>query len=62
MQAFFAPTSDHFERPQKGDRLTFLKALELKYGQSPVSGGPFVLGKELSYADIVIYQVRHDEG
>ncbi|MCJ1356706.1 MAG: hypothetical protein MMC33_006701 [Icmadophila ericetorum] len=56
MQAFFAPTSDHFERPQKGDRLTFLKALELKYGQSPVSGGPFVLGKELSYADIVIYQ------
>ena len=26
-----------------------------------MSGGPFVLGKELSYADMVIYQICHDE-
>lgn len=28
---------------------------------STTSGGPFILGSEISYADMVIFQIAHDE-
>ncbi|KAJ1306186.1 hypothetical protein OPQ81_010895 [Rhizoctonia solani] len=40
----------------------FAAALDTHLRTNPLSdGGPFVLGKEITYADFVIFQIAHDE-
>ncbi|QRW12742.1 glutathione S-transferase [Ceratobasidium sp. AG-Ba] len=41
----------------------YASALNTHLSTNPLSaGGPFVLGKEITYADFVIFQIAHDEG
>lgn len=43
--------------------MRYLDALETQLrGNKLYAGGPFVLGNRLTYADMVIYQICHDEG
>lgn len=43
-------------------RVNFLKALQAHLSSHPSStSGPYVIGKSITYADLVIYQVCHDE-
>ena len=47
---------------QKGDRANFLKALNQHLSSNDLStSGPFVIGNNVTYADLVIYQICHDE-
>ncbi len=61
--AFFSPDkAKTYPAHQSGDRDRFLSALETHLTTSDLSRrGPFVIGKEVTYADLVIYQVCHDE-
>ena len=63
IQAFFSPNKDEtYPKHQNGDRANFLKALETHLKSNELSTrGPFVIGKEITYADMVIYQICHDE-
>ncbi|KAL9120240.1 MAG: hypothetical protein Q9187_003206 [Circinaria calcarea] len=64
VQAVFAPTSpDHYANHQKTDRNRFLQAFEthLTSRDHEFSQGPYVIGKNITYADLVIYQICHDE-
>ncbi|KAF1984713.1 hypothetical protein K402DRAFT_395413 [Aulographum hederae CBS 113979] len=61
--AFFSPDSEtRYPEHKAGNRARFLKALNthLRRGEH-AQGGPFVLGKKITYADLVIYQICHDE-
>ncbi|KAI9879217.1 MAG: hypothetical protein M1830_009218 [Pleopsidium flavum] len=61
--AFFNDNKDKtYPEHQKGDRNRFLGALETHLKSNNLSRqGPFVIGKNITYADLVIYQVCHDE-
>jgi glutathione S-transferase len=63
IQAFFSPNKDEtYPKHQKTDRANFLNALESHLKSNNLSTqGPFVIGKEITYADMVIYQICHDE-
>ncbi|KAF1344812.1 glutathione S-transferase [Delphinella strobiligena] len=61
--AFFSPDKDKlYPEHQKGNRANFLKALNQHLSSHDLSqSGPFVIGKDITYADLVIYQICHDE-
>ncbi len=61
--AFFSDNKDKtYPEHQKGDRNRFLGALETHLKSNDLSRqGPFVIGKNITYADLVIYQICHDE-
>ncbi|MCJ1362009.1 hypothetical protein MMC16_001111 [Acarospora aff. strigata] len=61
--AFFNPNKDQtYPAHQSGDRNRFLGALETHLKSNELSQkGPFVVGKNITYADLVIYQICHDE-
>lgn len=61
--AFFSPDKDtKYPEHQKGDRANFLKALNQHLSSNELSqAGPFVIGSKITYADLVIYQICHDE-
>lgn len=63
VNAFFHPNKDvEYPRHQREKRPQFLKALEQHLSSHALSAaGPYVLGSKISYADLVIYQVCHDE-
>lgn len=63
IQAFFSPNKDEtYPKHQKTDRAKFLNALETHLKSNDLSArGPFVIGEEITYADMVIYQICHDE-
>ena len=63
VQAFFSPNKDKlYPEHQKGPRANFLKGLNQHLSSHDLSqSGPFVIGKTITYADLVIYQVCHDE-
>ena len=64
MAAVFAPTApDHYANHQKTDRNRFLQAFEthLTSRDHAFPEGPYVIGKNITYADLVIYQICHDE-
>lgn len=47
----------------KGPQQRYLNAFEQHLKSHDLSrAGPFVIGKNITYADFVIYQVCHDEG
>ena len=61
--AFFSPDKDKlYPEHQKGNRANFLKALNQHLSSHESSqSGPFVIGEKVTYADLVIYQICHDE-
>ncbi|KAL8685778.1 MAG: hypothetical protein Q9218_007550 [Villophora microphyllina] len=63
VNAFFNPNkAETYSKHQETDRKRFLKALETHLTSHDLSRqGPYVIGKKVTYADLVIYQVMHDE-
>lgn len=63
IQAFFSPNkSETYPEHQKTTRAHYLSALETHLKSNGLSQqGPYVIGKEITYADMVIYQICHDE-
>lgn len=63
IQAFFSPNkSETYPEHQKTTRAHYLSALETHLKSNSLSQqGPYVIGKEITYADMVIYQICHDE-
>jgi len=61
--AFFSPEKEKtYPEHQKGDRVRFLKALETHLTTHDLSrSGPYIVGKKVTYADLVLYQILHDE-
>lgn len=61
--AFFSPDKEKlYPEHKKGNRANFLKALNQHLSSHELSqAGPFVIGNKITYADLVIYQICHDE-
>jgi len=51
-----------YPKHQQGDRNRFLKAIETHLKGSDLSSrGPYIIGNEVTYADLVLFQLLHDE-
>ena len=63
-QAFFHPNQrEVYPKHKEGDRKRFLEGLQAHLTSNALSkAGPFALGQVFTYADIVLYQIAHDEG
>ncbi|KAG4438589.1 hypothetical protein IFR05_005913 [Cadophora sp. M221] len=63
ISAFFSDNQKvDYPKHQQGDRARYLKAIETHLKGSDISRrGPFVAGKEITYADLVFFQLLHDE-
>ncbi|KAL8909667.1 MAG: hypothetical protein Q9171_004938 [Xanthocarpia ochracea] len=63
VSAFFSPNKEEtYPKHQQTDRRRFLKALETHLTRHESSlQGPYVVGEKFTYADMVIYQILHDE-
>ncbi|KAL8787941.1 MAG: hypothetical protein Q9213_001968 [Squamulea squamosa] len=63
ISAFFNPNKEEtYPKHQQGDRNRYLKALKTHLAMHELSQqGPYVVGEKFTYADMVIYQVMHDE-
>jgi len=64
VNAFLSPNKDvDFPEHQRTKREQYAKALDTHLSTNSASqSGPYVIGNEVSYADLVIYQICHDEG
>jgi len=64
VNAFLSDNKDvDYPEHCKTSRVNFLKGLDTQLQSHDLSNsGPFVIGNEITYADMVIYQVCHDEG
>jgi len=64
VDAFFSDDPEGNYGKHKADvRPRFLKGLDTQLkSHSSSNKGPYVVGKEITYADLVIYQICHDEG
>ena len=61
--ALFNPDKSAYAKHQKTDQIRLLDAVEAQLkGNKLSTQGPFVLGDTFTYADMVIYQMCHDEG
>ncbi|KAL8768134.1 MAG: hypothetical protein Q9209_005525 [Squamulea sp. 1 TL-2023] len=63
LQAFLNPNQrETYPKHKEGDRKRFLEGLQAHLTSNGFSkAGPFVLGQAFTYADIVLYQIAHDE-
>ncbi|KAL8726351.1 MAG: hypothetical protein Q9166_006758 [cf. Caloplaca sp. 2 TL-2023] len=63
ISAFFSPNKgEAYPKHQQTDRNHFLKALETHLNSHELSlQGPYVIGNTFTYADMVLYQILHDE-
>ena len=63
IQAFFSPNKDQtYPEHKKGTRVDFLKGMNQHLSSNKLStSGPYVVGEKITYADLVIYQICHDE-
>lgn len=63
VQAFLSPNKDvAYPEHQAGTRKDFLKALNTHLSSNELSQqGPYVIGQKVTYADLVLYQILHDE-
>ncbi|KAK6580600.1 hypothetical protein PZA11_006836 [Diplocarpon coronariae] len=61
--AFFSENQQvDYPKHQQGDRAKYLQAIETHLKGSDISRrGPFVAGDEITYADLVLFQLLHDE-
>ena len=64
VQAFFDDNKEEtYPEHQRTFRRTVLNALETHLKTHELSrSGPYIIGKTITYADMVLYQVCHDEG
>lgn len=59
---FAFQSKEHFtKRLRLSFYLEYVRAIEKHLASSPYQNGPFILGSELTYADLVIFQIYHDE-
>ncbi|KAI4101262.1 MAG: hypothetical protein LQ339_005190 [Xanthoria mediterranea] len=63
VNAFFHPQKEEtYPQHQQTERVRFLNAFETHLTRHELSlPGPYVLGTTITYADLVLYQVLHDE-
>ena len=63
ISAFFSDNQKvDYPKHQQGDRNRFLKAIEIHLKGSELSHrGPFIIGNDITYADLVIFQLCIDE-
>ncbi|ESZ95824.1 hypothetical protein SBOR_3766 [Sclerotinia borealis F-4128] len=63
ISAFFSKNQkEDYPIHQQGDRNRYLAAIETHLKSSELSKqGAFIIGKEITYADMVLYQQLHDE-
>ena len=63
IQAFFADNMEEtYPEHQRTVRPRFLQALETHLKTHDLSAsGPYITGKNITYADMVLYQICHDE-
>ena len=61
--AFFSDNQKvDYPKHQEGDRKKYLNAIETHLKSSELSKkGPFIIGNEITYADMVLFQLLHDE-
>ncbi|TVY81413.1 Glutathione S-transferase P [Lachnellula suecica] len=61
--AFFSDNQkEDYPKHQQGDRNRYINAIETHLKGSDLSRrGPYIIGKEVTYADLVLFQVLHDE-
>lgn len=63
VDAFLSPNKDvDYPKHCAGKRVQYLKGLDRLIAEGQPSPGPFVVGRDITYADLVIYQIAHDEG
>ena len=63
VNAFFADNKETYPEHQRTVRPRVLNALEMHLKTHELSkSGPYITGKNMTYADMVLYQVCHDEG
>ncbi|KAF7522543.1 hypothetical protein G7054_g12109 [Neopestalotiopsis clavispora] len=60
--AFLSQNKEDYAKHQQGDRKHYLAAVE-RHLQENASAqtGPYIIGNEFTYGDILLYQVLHDE-
>jgi prostaglandin-H2 D-isomerase / glutathione transferase len=60
--AFLSQNKEDYAKHQQGDRKHYLAAIE-RHLQENASAqtGPYIIGNEFTYGDILLYQVLHDE-
>ena len=63
ISAFFsANKAVGYPKHQQGNRVRFLKGIEIHLKGSQLSQrGPFIIGNDITYADLVLFQILHDE-
>jgi glutathione S-transferase len=63
ISAFFSNNQkEDYPKHQQGNRKRYLGAIESHLKGSSLScKGPFVIGNEITYADLVLFQILHDE-
>lgn len=63
VQAFLSPNKDvAYPEHQAETRKDFLKALNTHLSSNELSQqGPYVIGQKVTYADLGLYQILHDE-
>ena len=63
VSAFLDPNKEVYAKHQETKQILYRDAVETQLKGNKLSAqGPYVLGDEFTYADMVIYQVCHDEG
>ncbi|KAF7885682.1 uncharacterized protein EAF02_004191 [Botrytis sinoallii] len=63
IDSFFSDNQkEDYPKHQQGDQKKYLNAIETHLKGSELSKkGPFIIGNEITYADMVLYQLLHDE-
>ncbi len=63
VDVFFGPNKDEeYPKHQKTSRAKWLQAIEEHLqANDAAQTGPFVIGNTITYADLVLYQICHDE-
>lgn len=62
IDAFFSDDKQDYEKHKSGTRAHYLSAIEQSLkGSDVASKGPYITGTEFTYADVVLFQIVHDE-
>ena len=63
VSAFFSDNKkEDYPKHCNTDRLRFLQAFETHLKTHDLSrSGPYIIGEKVTYADLVLYQILHDE-
>ncbi|KAG8526308.1 uncharacterized protein KY384_000301 [Bacidia gigantensis] len=62
LAAFLNPNQQEtYPKHQEGDRKRFLEGIQSHLATHDSKSGSFILGQNFTYADIVLYQILHDE-